>query len=88
VVSGFATELLHYLRMVPHRHVVYFIHLVLVFALLVYLPYSKFAHVLYRTAAMIFAEYYGRTGVRPSVAGSRQQVVDAESRDEAPTTVE
>jgi len=69
VVSGFATELLHYLRMVPHRHVVYFIHLILVFGLLIYLPYSKFAHVLYRTAAMIFAEYYGRNGVRPSDDG-------------------
>ena len=69
VVSGFATEALHYLRMVPHRHVVYFIHLVLVFALIVYLPYSKFAHVLYRTAAMIFAEYYGRNGARPSDGG-------------------
>ncbi|UCD25140.1 MAG: hypothetical protein JSW51_04225, partial [Gemmatimonadota bacterium] len=61
VVSGFVTEFLHYLRMVPHRHVAYFIHLVFVFALLIYLPYSKFAHLLYRTTAMIYAEYYGRT---------------------------
>jgi quinone-modifying oxidoreductase subunit QmoC len=60
VASGFATELLHYLRMAPHRHVAYFIHLVFVFALLIYLPYSKFAHMLYRTTAMVFAERYGR----------------------------
>jgi len=60
VASGFATELLHYLRMSPHRHVAYFIHLVFVFSLLVYLPYSKFAHLLYRTTAMVFAERYGR----------------------------
>ncbi len=60
VVSGFLTEALHYLRMTPHRHVVYFAHLVLVFVLLVYLPYSKFAHLLYRAAAMVFAERYGR----------------------------
>ena len=46
--------------MTPHRHVVYFIHLVFAFALLIYLPYSKFAHVLYRTAAMILAVQYGR----------------------------
>ena len=51
VVTGFATELLHYLRMVPHRHVAYFVHLVSVFALLIYLPYSKFAHLLYRMSA-------------------------------------
>ncbi len=62
VVTGFVTELLHYLRMVPHRHVVYFIHLVLVFVLLVYLPYSKFAHLLYRMTAMVYAEYSGREG--------------------------
>ncbi|NIM52661.1 MAG: hypothetical protein GTO22_26020 [Gemmatimonadales bacterium] len=70
VLSGFMTELLHYLRMVPHRHVAYFIHLVLVFGLLMYLPYSKFAHLLYRTAAMIYAERYGRDGGEPVATGS------------------
>jgi quinone-modifying oxidoreductase subunit QmoC len=31
-----------------------------VFYLLAYLPYSKFAHMIYRTVAMIFAEYANR----------------------------
>jgi len=60
VFTGFVTEGMHYLRLVPHRHVAYFIHLVFVFALLIYLPYSKFAHIFYRTTAMVFAEYSGR----------------------------
>ena len=60
VVSGFATELLHYMRLEPHRHIIYFIHLVFVFALLIYLPYSKFAHTVYRATAMVFAEHTGR----------------------------
>ncbi len=60
VLSGLASEVLHYIRLEPHRHAVYFVHLLLVFALLVYLPYSKLAHVAYRTAAMVYAECYGR----------------------------
>ncbi|MFC1499942.1 quinone-interacting membrane-bound oxidoreductase complex subunit QmoC [Candidatus Zixiibacteriota bacterium] len=60
IVTGFATEVLHYLRMVPHRHIVYFIHLVFVFALLIYLPFSKLSHLLYRTTAMVMAERFGR----------------------------
>jgi quinone-modifying oxidoreductase subunit QmoC len=60
VFTGFVTEGMHYLRLVPHRHVAYFIHLVFVFALLIYLPYSKFAHIFYRTTAMVYAEYSGR----------------------------
>ena len=86
VVSGFATELLHYLRMAPHRHVVYFIHLVFVFALLIYLPYSKFAHMLYRTTAMIFAEYYGRNDAGSTAVVAHEGTGDEESRDQATTS--
>jgi quinone-modifying oxidoreductase subunit QmoC len=73
VASGFATELLHYLRMGPHRHAAYFVHLVLIFALLVYLPYSKLAHLLYRTTAMVFAERYGRIVGDPAKAGGAEK---------------
>jgi quinone-modifying oxidoreductase subunit QmoC len=60
VFTGFFTEALHFIRLEPHRHVVYFFHLVFVFVLLIYLPYSKFAHIVYRTVAQVFAEHTGR----------------------------
>jgi quinone-modifying oxidoreductase subunit QmoC len=60
VISGFVTEVLHYVRLEPHRHVAYFTHLLFVFSLLMYMPFSKFAHIVYRTTAMVYSEYYGR----------------------------
>jgi quinone-modifying oxidoreductase subunit QmoC len=65
-LTGFMSEGMHYLRLVPHRHVAYFTHLVLAFAVLVYLPYSKFAHLLYRAIAMVYAEYSGRALSAPA----------------------
>jgi quinone-modifying oxidoreductase subunit QmoC len=59
-LTGFATELLHFLRIEPVRYAVYFAHLVSVFGLFWVLPYSKLAHVVYRTLALIHAERTGR----------------------------
>ena len=60
-LTGFVTEVLHFLRLEPHRHVAYFAHLVFAFTALMYLPYTKFAHLAYRGAAMVFAEHVGST---------------------------
>ena len=64
VLTGFITEALHYTRLEPHRQIVYFLHLTLVLALILYLPYSKLAHLIYRTTALVFAEYTGRMAER------------------------
>ena len=39
---------------------VYYLHLVFIWSLFAYAPYSKFAHLFYRTTAMVFARYSGR----------------------------
>jgi len=55
-LTGFAAELLHLVRIEPLRYFVYALHLISVFALLLMLPYSKLAHVVYRTLALVHAE--------------------------------
>lgn len=67
LLTGFACEILHYLRVDPLRYATYVIHLATVFALLVLLPYSKFAHMIYRATAMVYAAHTGR----PPLGGLR-----------------
>jgi quinone-modifying oxidoreductase, subunit QmoC len=48
---------------------IYFLHLVSVFYIIAYLPYSKLAHIFYRTVAMGYAAYIDRPfGVEGAVA--------------------
>jgi quinone-modifying oxidoreductase subunit QmoC len=39
---------------------VYYLHLIFIWSLFAYAPYSKFAHLFYRTTAMVFAKHSGR----------------------------
>jgi quinone-modifying oxidoreductase subunit QmoC len=56
-ITGFLAQALRFLDMPLLGYSTYFLHLVLVFSLLVYSPYSKFAHFVYRTVALIHGRY-------------------------------
>jgi len=73
VITGFASEVLHFVRLEPHRQLAYFTHLIFVLALLMYLPYSKLAHVFYRTTALVYAEYSGRDGKKTARAAGLEE---------------
>jgi quinone-modifying oxidoreductase subunit QmoC len=61
-LTGLLSELLRLGQIAQVMYGIYFVHLVLIFALLVYAPYSKFAHLLYRTVAVAYANGSGKSG--------------------------
>jgi quinone-modifying oxidoreductase, subunit QmoC len=59
-VTGMAAELTRLAGWAVVTFTIYYIHLILVFSLIAYLPFSKLAHLVYRTVAMAYNEYAGR----------------------------
>ncbi|MFO7963920.1 MAG: quinone-interacting membrane-bound oxidoreductase complex subunit QmoC [Desulfobacterales bacterium] len=59
-VSGMLAEMTRLAGMAATTYTIYFAHMVTVFALFIYLPFSKLAHLVYRTVAMAYAEYSNR----------------------------
>ncbi|WP_136810560.1 quinone-interacting membrane-bound oxidoreductase complex subunit QmoC [Desulfosediminicola flagellatus] len=56
-VTGVGAELLRWAGLPIFGYIVYFMHLVAVMMLFLYMPYTKFAHIVYRTTAMCFEKY-------------------------------
>jgi quinone-modifying oxidoreductase subunit QmoC len=59
-VTGLGTELLRLGGFYTLMALVYFIHLIAIWCLFFFTPFSKLAHLVYRTTAMAYAEYSGR----------------------------
>jgi quinone-modifying oxidoreductase subunit QmoC len=58
--TGMLTEMTRLAGAAWLSYALYFVHLMLVFSLMAYLPFSKLAHLVYRTVAMTYNEYAGR----------------------------
>jgi quinone-modifying oxidoreductase, subunit QmoC len=59
-LTGMLTELLRLGGAFGVMAIVYYIHLIFVWSLFAYTPFSKLAHIVYRTVAMTYQEYSGR----------------------------
>lgn len=59
-LTGLLTELIRWSGSLPGAYILYTIHLMFVLALLLYLPFSKFAHLGYRTLAIAWGKSVGR----------------------------
>jgi quinone-modifying oxidoreductase subunit QmoC len=56
MATGILSELVRLADIAVLAYVIYFAHLVVVFFLFAYAPFSKMAHMLYRATAMVFAK--------------------------------
>lgn len=59
-ITGIFSELLRLADIAALAYPIYFFHLVFVFFLFAYAPFSKMAHMVYRATAMVFASLAGR----------------------------
>jgi quinone-modifying oxidoreductase subunit QmoC len=65
--TGLITELSRWAGFIAPTYTLYVIHLMFVLALLLYLPFSKFAHLGYRTVAIAWSKSVGRNRSLPVV---------------------
>ncbi len=56
-VTGLLAEVARWAGLAAPGYIIYFIHLVSVMMLFMYMPYTKFAHLIYRTTAMTFERF-------------------------------
>lgn len=68
-VTGLLAEVFRLIGIVSAGYVIYYLHLVSVMMLFLYMPYTKFAHLAYRTLAMSFERYRASSFGRDPLQG-------------------
>jgi quinone-modifying oxidoreductase subunit QmoC len=84
--TGLLAEVTRWVGIAPVYYLLYFVHLVCVWALFAYAPYTKLAHIAFRTVALIHAKASGRYLMQrsPVVAVSSLVAEEAAPAEEAP----
>ena len=59
-LTGMLTQVTRLLGLGGLSYTIYYVHLMFVWSLFFFIPYSKLAHLVYRTTAMAYNEYIGR----------------------------
>ena len=59
-VTGMTAQVTRLLGLGGLSYTVYYVHLMFIWSLFFFIPYSKLAHLVYRTTAMAYNEYIGR----------------------------
>jgi len=79
-LTGFLAQFTRMADMAGPAYLIYFLHLVFVFYIIAYLPFSKLAHLLYRSLAIIHAKNVGRDALAiaaPTTAAAVPEVAEA-----------
>lgn len=66
-VTGLGAQVLRWINLVEVGYITYFAHLVTVVMLFPYLPYTKLAHIAYRTTAMAFERFRESSFAKPAI---------------------
>jgi quinone-modifying oxidoreductase, subunit QmoC len=59
-LTGMLTQMMRLAGFMTLSNIIYFLHLMSIWCLFAYTPFSKLAHLVYRTTAMTYNEYIGR----------------------------
>ena len=79
-ITGFAVEFIRFADLRVSAYSMYLVHLVFYFMLFTYLPFTKFAHIIYRTLALTHAKRIGRSpGTKSPVRTGNPELVTAHS---------